>query len=281
MADMRAFRIAYDGRPYHGFQRQPDLPTVEDEILAALEALDILDTREASDTPPGYAAAGRTDAGVSAVAQTVAFEAPDWLRPAALDSELPASVHAWASADAPADFHATHHAVSRSYTYVLYAPDAEVTRVRQALATLSGDHDFHNLTPDERGTRRELAVTVRRDGPMLVLRVRAGGFPRQLVRRLVSLVDEIARGDAGQKRIERVLSPEPLAGPDGIAPAPAYPLVLTDVEYPELDFEVDTGVVATTSERFESQRVEHVTRARVAGLIAEQIGDEKRDGSDQ
>ncbi|MFB6218385.1 MAG: tRNA pseudouridine(38-40) synthase TruA, partial [Halobacteriaceae archaeon] len=64
---MRAFRLAYDGRPFHGFQRQPDVPTVEGALLDALDALDI---PFAGDTPSGYAAAGRTDRGVSAVAQT-------------------------------------------------------------------------------------------------------------------------------------------------------------------------------------------------------------------
>ena len=61
---MRAFRVAYDGRPYSGFQRQPDVPTVEDTLLDALRALGVF---EGSDVPPGYAAAGRTDAGVSAL----------------------------------------------------------------------------------------------------------------------------------------------------------------------------------------------------------------------
>ena len=44
-------------------------------------------------------AAGRTDAGVSALAQTVAFDAPEWLTPRALNAELPAEIRAWASAD--------------------------------------------------------------------------------------------------------------------------------------------------------------------------------------
>jgi len=39
---VRAFRVAYDGRPFHGFQRQPDVPTVEDTVLAALRALSVL-----------------------------------------------------------------------------------------------------------------------------------------------------------------------------------------------------------------------------------------------
>jgi tRNA pseudouridine38-40 synthase len=269
---IRAFRLAYDGRPYHGFQRQPDVPTVEGRILASLRALDVLDTDR--ETPPGYAAAGRTDAGVSAVAQTVAFESPDWLSPAALNSELPEPIRAWASADAPVEFHATHHAAARTYTYYLSAPAADDSAVRAALDTLSGAHDFHNLTPDETGTQRDLSATLSREGPILELTFRAGGFARQLVRRLVSLVSEVARGDADLARIDRVLSPEPVSGPQGVMPAPAYPLVLTDVEYPQLGFEVDPDAAATAREVFESQRTEYVTRARVAAAVADGIGPE-------
>lgn len=265
----RAYRVAYDGRPYHGFQRQPDVPTVEGDILAALRSLDVLP--DGMDTPDGYAAAGRTDAGVSAVAQAVAFDAPDWLGPAALNSELPADVRAWASAEAPPEFHATHEAATREYTYFLYAPECSRDRARRALDALSGEHDFHNLTPDDVGTVRTLSTGLGRDGPFLVLTFRAGGFARQMVRRAVSVVDEVARGDAGIARVGRVLADEVLAGPDGVPPAPAYPLVLTDVAYPELDFAVDEGAAASAREVFESRRVERETAARVADLLATDV----------
>ena len=263
---MRAYRIAYDGRSYFGFQRQPDVPTVADAILDALRALDVLGDAE---IPPGYAAAGRTDAGVSAVAQTVAFDAPDWLTPAALNSELPADVRAWASADAPADFHGTHDAASRTYTYHLHAPAADDERARDALDALAGEHDFHNLTPDEEGTVRDLSTALERDGDFLVIRLSAGGFARQLVRRVVSVVDSVARGEASPDRIERVLGSEPLSGPEGVAPAPAYPLVLTGVTYPELSFTVDADAAASARTVFEDRRVEHATMARVAGSLTE------------
>ena len=57
---MRAYRVAYDGRPYHGFQRQPDVPTVEDAVFDALRELDVLAPDAAK--PEGYAAAGRSRA---------------------------------------------------------------------------------------------------------------------------------------------------------------------------------------------------------------------------
>ncbi|MFP4530124.1 MAG: tRNA pseudouridine synthase A, partial [Halodesulfurarchaeum sp.] len=118
---MRAYRVAYDGRAYHGFQRQPQVPTVEDVLFSGLRDLGL----EFADAPPEYAAAGRTDRGVSALAQTLAFDAPDWLTPRAFTTQLPADVHVWASAAVPDDFHATHDAISRTYTYYLYAPEAK------------------------------------------------------------------------------------------------------------------------------------------------------------
>ncbi|KPN30077.1 tRNA pseudouridine synthase A [Halolamina pelagica] len=171
---MRAFRLAYDGRAFYGFQRQPDVPTVEGALLETLAAGGVLDDGE---TPPGYAAAGRTDAGVSAVAQTVAFEAPDWCTPAALNGRLPGSIRAWAAADVPQGFHATHDASRRTYTYQLHAPDADDAAAVEAANRLAGEHDFHNLTSDESGTVRDVTVGVERDGEFLVVTVGAGGFP--------------------------------------------------------------------------------------------------------
>lgn len=264
---MDAYRIAYDGRPYHGFQRQPDVPTVEDALFDALRDLDIL----SSDAPPGYAAAGRTDAGVSAVAQTVAFDAPDWLSPAAFNGELPASVRAWARADTPAGFHATHHATAREYVYYLYAPDIDAERARTALDALRGERDFHNLTPDDEGTVRDLSASMAVDGDYLVLTFRAGGFARQLVRRLVSLVRAVATGEAATEKIERVLAPDPLPGHEGVPPAPAYPLVLVDAEYPDLAFAVDEEAAASARAVFGGKQAEWRTRARVAEEITDRL----------
>ncbi|RZH68437.1 tRNA pseudouridine(38-40) synthase TruA [Natrinema altunense] len=281
----RAFRIAYDGTDYHGFQRQPqpDIPTVEDAVFDALRALAVLDPD--ADKPAGYAAAGRTDAGVSALAQTIALEAPDWLTPRALNAELPADVRAWAAADAPDGFHATHHASRRAYTYHLYAPpadaatpdsDADATapavddeRFRAACDALSGTHDIHNLTPDDRNTERSLTIAAERDGDYLVITVSAGGFARELVRRLVSLVRAVGAGDSSLAKIERVLELEPLPGHEGIAPAPPEPLVLTAVDYPALAFEIDADAAESARAVFDRRRVDRRTGARVAGQVAD------------
>jgi tRNA pseudouridine38-40 synthase len=259
---MRAYRLAYDGRPFHGFQRQPDVRTVEGTLFDALDALEVTD----GEKPTGYAAAGRTDAGVSARNQTVAFEAPTWLTPRALNGELPGAVRAWAAAHVGAAFHATADADRRTYRYYLHAPEADDDAADTALSGVAGEHDFHNLTPDDEGTIRTLEAGVERDGAFLVIEVAAGGFPRQLVRRLVTLVREEATGTAGLERIDRVLAREPLPGPEGVQPASPEPLVLWDVEY-GFDFEVDPEAAGSAEEVFDELYRDRLARATVAEAI--------------
>ncbi len=261
---MRAFRLAYDGTGYRGFQRQPHGETVEDTLFESLAALDV---RFEAEKPVGYAAAGRTDAGVSARAQTVAFDAPAWLTPGALNSELPGDVRAWAAADAPKGFHATYDAVERVYRYFLYAVGVDDERIRSACEKVTGAHDFHNLTPDDRGTERELSVTGERRGEFVVIDCRADGFARQLVRRLVSLVEGVGRGERSVDFIDRALSPEPLDGEVGIAPAAPEPLVLLDVRYPALSFSIDEVAAERAKAVFDARRRERLASVRVADAL--------------
>ncbi|MFC4542712.1 tRNA pseudouridine(38-40) synthase TruA [Halosolutus amylolyticus] len=292
----RAFRIAYDGTGYHGFQRQPDVSTVEDAIFRALRSLDAYDPnadREGPDRPAGYAAAGRTDAGVTALAQTIALEVPDWLTPRAFNADLPADVRAWAAADVSPTFHATHDATQRTYTYHLYAPPADGDRsddpssddpvqdglgspvdddrFRAACEALSGRHDFHNLTPDDRNTERAPTIEATRDADFLVLTVAAGGFARELVRRLVSLAHAVGTGEASLETIDRVLGDGPLPGHEGIAPAPPDPLILTGVTYPDVAFTVDERAVESARAVFDRRRIDRRTGARVAGQVVDGI----------
>jgi tRNA pseudouridine38-40 synthase len=261
---MRAFRVAYDGTDYRGFQRQPHGETVEDAIFAGLRALGVA---FGDGAPVGYAAAGRTDAGVSARAQTVAFDAPEWLSPRAFNSELSPSIRAWAAADVPDGFHATHAAAERRYRYFLHAPAVDDELAREACRRLSGERNFHNFTPDDAGTVRDLSMSTRREDEFLVLDCVSGGFARQLVRRLVSIVEAVARGTRDPAFVTRALGPEPLSGPEGIAPAAPEPLVLLDVAYPGVEFEADDDALASAREIFDRRRRRRLAAARVADSL--------------
>jgi tRNA pseudouridine38-40 synthase len=271
----RAYRVAYDGTGYRGFQRQPGGDTVEDALLDGLCRLGVLDgdpepAGNSRPTPPGWAAAGRTDRGVSAVAQTVAFDAPDWLDPRAFCGELPDDVRVWARADAPAGLHATHDARERRYDYHLHAPEADDAAVRAACDRLSGAVDLHNLSADPRGpgTRRELSLSITRQGAYLRLRAVADGFPRESVRRLASLLAAVGAGERDLDFVDRVLADESLPGPEGVPAAAPDPLVLAGVDYGDaLDFRVHRAAAATAWTAFERRRVERTTGARVAAQL--------------
>jgi len=265
---MRAFRLAYDGAPYRGFQRQPDVPTVEGALFSALADLDLHDPD--APRPAGYSAAGRTDAGVSALAQTVAIECSEWCTPSSLNAVLPASVRAWAAADVPTDFHAGLAARRREYVYHLHAADVDDDRLAAAADRLAGEHDFHNLTSDEDGTVRDVAVDLARAGEFVAVTVAASGFPRQLVRRLVGLLDAVGTGDRPVSSVDDLLGQATVDGPGGVAPAPPGPLLLADVAY-DVDFARDPAAAAAARDVFAARRVEHAARARVAGAIADGV----------
>ncbi|ELZ50218.1 tRNA pseudouridine synthase A [Halorubrum coriense DSM 10284] len=294
----RAFRVAYDGRAYAGFQRQPHAHTVADALLGALADHGLVDSGDGPThaTPPGYAAAGRTDAGVSAVSQTVAFEAPTWLTPRAFNGHLPGSVRAWAAADVASGFHATHDAVRRTYRYHLYAPDVreddapaagadaatdaarrdpenaiDDERLRAALARFDGEHDFHNLTTDETGTVRDLDARATREGDTLVVEVAAGGFPRALVRRVVAAARAVGRGTAEVEWIDRLLDAEPIPGDRGVGPAPPEPLVLWDVGYPDVEFAVDPEAAESARVAFGERHRDARHAAAATGAVRDRL----------
>jgi tRNA pseudouridine38-40 synthase len=108
--------LAYDGTPFHGWQIQPDLPTVQGTLAAALHHI----TGETV-LPQG---SGRTDSGVHALAQvaSVALAAP--IPPAnllrALNRALPASIRILSAEHAPANFHARHSALRKTYEYRIF-----------------------------------------------------------------------------------------------------------------------------------------------------------------
>ncbi len=115
--------LAYGGRPFAGWQRQPGRPTVQETLAATLVRLGV-------DAP--LAAAARTDAGVSARRQVVTFRVRRQLETTALgralNAALPRSVRVLELSPAPRSFHARASAVRKEYRY----------RVRIGLPPASG-----------------------------------------------------------------------------------------------------------------------------------------------
>jgi len=218
-----ALKIAYDGGAFFGHQRQPDRRTVEGECLAALRAGKVVqDPLESF-----FRSASRTDRGVSAVGNVIAFDSA--LRPDAVVGVFnnhAQGVWAWACSDVPPTFH-PRHAIERWYRYHLYG-DLRVDSLREVGALFLGDRDFRSFTSEPLvGPFALNRLDVRRDRDAIVVDVRAGSFRRGMVRRIVAAMVAFARGEVALDTVRTAL--EGRRHDFGLASAP--PLFLMDVMY--------------------------------------------------
>jgi tRNA pseudouridine38-40 synthase len=93
------------------------------------------------------------------------------------------------------------------------------------------------------------------------------------VRRLVTVVERVATGDAEPSLVGRVLGDTALEGPAGVATAPPEPLVLTDVAYPGIEFGVDADAAATARSVFAERAAALAARTRVSRALADSVGE--------
>ena len=218
-----ALKIAYEGAAFHGHQRQPEARTVEGEGIAALRAARIFrDPREAF-----FRSASRTDRGVSAVGNVIAFNTtfpPDGVIGAFNDRAR--DVWAWAFAVVPDDFQ-PRKAEERWYRYHVFE-DLSLTRLRGAAQALAGTHDLSSFTSDPpKGPFTIRRIDVARDGDAILVDLRAQSFRRGMIRRIVAALGAHARGEVGLEELAEALR----GRRRDFGMAPPEPLVLMDVRY--------------------------------------------------
>jgi len=240
--------LAYDGTDFEGFQLQPRGRTVQGTVEAVLERL-------AGGRLVRLRAASRTDSGVHARKQVVDARIDTSLDDAALehglDALLPCDVRATRVATVPDTFHSMHHALAKTYRYVLdlsrhgdplsaryavrHRGPFDVQPVERGLRLLVGRRDFSGFADSrcrvrERVRRLDRAEWVPDGDARGFFVFRADGFLTYMVRNMVGTLLEIARGKRPVESIAEILETRDrrLAA----ATAPARGLCLWDVEYP-------------------------------------------------
>ena len=238
--------IEYDGTSFHGSQLQPAVRTVQREVEEALERL--------FDQPVRIDLAGRTDAGVHATAQEIAFGAPSAWTPEelarALRAVLPDDVAVRKVRNAASDFHPRFDAEGRRYRYVIaeggrrrpflcdraWIPRWPLDRdaLDRLAAAIPGERSFERFAragQPERGTRCRVtsAAWLFDCPPFLFFEIVADRFLHHMVRYLVGTSAEIAAGRRPSEDFERLLAGE--AGTRAVFPAPPGGLYLTGVRY--------------------------------------------------
>ncbi|MGC9357646.1 MAG: tRNA pseudouridine(38-40) synthase TruA [Anaerolineae bacterium] len=201
--------VAYDGTGYSGFQWQKNAPTIQAELEKALERL----TRKAT----RILAAGRTDAGVHARGQVIAFD-PVWRHDLAdlqrgMNALLPEQIAVLDLEEAPSDFHPRFDAVRRRYRYTIYnaavrdplvhryslhlSRELMVAEMQRAARFLVGKKDFLAFGSPPQGDNSVREVFTARwqsDGALLSFEIEANAFLYRMVRMVVGTLLRVGDG---------------------------------------------------------------------------------------
>lgn len=248
-------RIGYRGAGFAGFAEQPSVRTVAGELRRALET--------ALRRPCELTCAGRTDAGVHAIAQYVSVPVteaelglPGERLMRSLVALTPDDLSVQAILRAPAGFSARFDAISRSYRYRIAASQArpvlawehswwyrgalDVDAMAEAARPLLGEHDFKSFckasSAEGKPTSRYVGALdvghVREAGEELVaIDVTGNAFLHNMVRTIAGSLVEVGRGHRAPGWIEGVLAARDRAAAGPCAPAKG--LTFVGVAYPE------------------------------------------------
>jgi tRNA pseudouridine38-40 synthase len=237
--------IEYDGTRYRGWQAQTNTDrTVAGVLLRAV--------REVFGPDATVGGAGRTDAGVHAIAQVAHVKARR-KAPAGdivwgINDLLPHDVNVLSAELAPLAFHARHDALSRTYLYrisrrrtafdkrfVWWVRDRlDAAAMARAATLFEGRRDFSSFCENPEGQQSTIVVversTVVEEGPEIRFRIEASHFLWKMVRRLMGTLVEVGRGNVSEEDVAKFLR-ERTAAPAGWT-APPSGLFLEKVNYP-------------------------------------------------
>ncbi len=237
--------LAYNGSRYQGFQRQANKPTVQSVVEDAL--------RQIGWQGVSILAAGRTDRGVHASGQVIAFDL-QWghtlpVLLAAINAYLPGDVSAREVREVEPDFHPRFDALSRSYRYTLFCdsvrhplketyawrvwPALDVEVLQLAARVITGAHDFAAYGSPMRSGGSTLRTVIqagwRAEAEMIYFEITANAFLYRMVRRLVYVQVMVGLGRLDLDCIARSLELPGSCNCQGLAPA--HGLELVEVRY--------------------------------------------------
>ena len=238
--------LAYDGRNYHGWQRQRNEPTIQGVIEEKIQVM--------VEEPVTVVASGRTDAGVHALNQVCNFLTRSNIDPEAirkgLNSLLPHDIFVKDAEYVPLEFHARYSAKNKIYDYRILNqgnPDIflrnyvwhirhplDTKEIKRCLPLLLGTHDFSSFRSSGSGNINPVRSITRAEirGPehgRLYFIVEADGFLRHMVRNMVGTLVEVGLGKINSKDFGEILESKDRRSA-GIK-APPQGLFLVNVKY--------------------------------------------------
>jgi len=212
--------LEYDGTGYRGWQAQKNARSVQETLIKAAAQL--------TGAGVDIQGAGRTDAGVHALAQVAHLETKKKMEPRkimeGLNDLLPADINIIRVERASPRFHARHHAQSRSYVYLIskhrtafgkryvwwIRDRLDCGAMAEAGQLFSGFHDFASFADKRSGkgtstlVQIDLVELLETNG-LIVFRIAGSHFLWKMVRRIVGVLVEVGRGTLSSQDVEGML----------------------------------------------------------------------------
>jgi tRNA pseudouridine38-40 synthase len=259
-----ALKLAYLGTEFYGFQIQPGVPTIEGKIMKALRELKAV--RNLSKAR--YSAAGRTDRGVHALGQVIAFDAenPDASMPRALNSKL-TGIWAYSWAEVGMNFHARKSALEREYRYMLWGKGLDISRIKDASSIFLGTHDFINFVHVEkdRSTLCDIRrISIQEKGDWIFIDIAANRFLWHMVRKIATALKLVGKGEKDKDWLEKMLA---CSLKDRLEPLDAQGLILKEVKYDGIKWILDTYARDRALEEINDLFMKHEITAKMLGEI--------------
>lgn len=244
---MRYFlEFAYNGAHYNGYQEQPQQSTVQQTIERVFEMI--------LQVPTKIVGCGRTDAGVHALQYYAHFDVAQPLPTNfvyRLNRLFPADLVAYRVLEVAPDAHARFDATSRSYRYVIdtvrnpfrqntayychYARDLDLEKLQEAAQLLLNYKDFTTFCKSRTDTKTKLCDmyesywTVEEATQQLVYHVRANRFLRGMIRLIVGMCLNVAKGNIPLETVRHALDKQQTL--QRAQSAPPEGLFLLDIRY--------------------------------------------------
>ena len=223
-----ALKFAYDGRFFHGFARQPQVETIEGTLIDVLIKLKFIsDPKTAS-----FRAASRTDKGVSALGNVIAFNTDKKIKNIQKDCNNDLDhILVYGIKKVPSDFY-PRYAKQRIYRYYLNKNDYEYNLLNSAASLFKGTYDFSNFARVEsykNPVRTIDNIVVYESKDFFVFDFFAQTYLWQQIRRMMSAIEKVAK-----KKITNDQIYDALKHPDktvDFGTARPEPLILRDVIY--------------------------------------------------
>ena len=274
-----ALKIGYIGTNFHGFQRQPDLRTVEEELIYHLRKLNYIDDLKKS----RFRIAGRTDAGVHSLGNVISFQSEKDVRVNEINNSLPDDIQILASAPVRYAFK-PRYAQMRQYRYMLFQ-DLDIDKLRECAEIFKGTHNFTNFTKrfqktttrtidDIKVTKVDLEDYHKREFPNLhdtlspiFIDIYGESFLWNMVRKMMRVFVDVAIGKMTLDEVQDLLNPPQDAPRANIKVMEAEYLILMDIQYDGIKFKYDDYAC----ERFKRDLVDSLSDLQKRYAIRESI----------